>query len=117
MGLYGPRTGSKLGLLGPKRCQSCQIHQNCVFSVVIIGLYDPKTGSKLGLAGHKLGCNTLNPIPVSNLGYGPQNGVRIGPFTLKLDLCTAFGYTGFSVYGLFGSGAFGYTGFSVVTPN
>jgi hypothetical protein len=27
--LYGPKTGSKLGLLGPKRCQSCQIHQNC----------------------------------------------------------------------------------------
>jgi hypothetical protein len=36
--LYGPKTGSKLGLFGPKRCQSCQIHQNCVFSVVIIGL-------------------------------------------------------------------------------
>jgi hypothetical protein len=88
-----------------------------VFAVVIIGLYDPKTGSKLGLAGpkrgHTLGCNTLNPIPVSNLGYGPQNGVRIGPFTLKLDLCTAFGYTGFSVYGLFGIGAFGYRGFWV----
>jgi hypothetical protein len=29
--LYGPKTGSKLGLLAPKRCQSCQIHQNCVF--------------------------------------------------------------------------------------
>jgi hypothetical protein len=27
--LYGPKTGSKLGLLGSKRCQSCQIHQNC----------------------------------------------------------------------------------------
>jgi hypothetical protein len=26
--LYGPKTGSKLGLFGPKRCQSCQIHQN-----------------------------------------------------------------------------------------
>jgi hypothetical protein len=57
MGLYGPKTGSKLGLLGPKRCQSCQIHQNCVFSVVIIGLYDPKTGSKLGLSGPKWGHN------------------------------------------------------------
>jgi hypothetical protein len=67
------------------------------------------------------------------LGYGPQNGVRNGLFTQKLDLWTAFGYMGFSVYGLFGSGgfgytgfwvygllgirAFGYTGFSVVTPN
>jgi hypothetical protein len=50
------------------------------------------------------------------LGYGPQYGVRIRLFTLKLDLWTAFGYTGFSVYGLFGRGAFGYTGFSVVTP-
>jgi hypothetical protein len=57
MGLYGPKTGSKLGLLVPKRCQSCQIHQNCVFSVVIIVLYDPKTGSKLGLLGPKWGHN------------------------------------------------------------
>jgi hypothetical protein len=85
--------------------------------VVIFGLYDPKTGSKLGLSGpkwcHKLGCNTLKPKPGSNLGYGPQNGVRNGLFTQKLDLWTAFGYMGFSVYGLFGSGAFGYTGFSV----
>jgi hypothetical protein len=92
-----------------------------VFAVVIFGLYDPKTGSKLGLSGpkwcHKLGCNTLKPKPGSNLSYGPQNGVRIGLFTQKLDLWTAFGYTGFWVYGLFGSGAFGYTGFSVVTPN
>jgi hypothetical protein len=63
----------------------------------------------------KLGCNTLNPKPGSNLGYGPQNGVRIGLFTLKLDLdlWTAFGYTGFSVYRLFGRGAFGYRGFWV----
>jgi hypothetical protein len=92
----------------------------CVHYVVIIGLYDPKTGSKLGLSGpkrvHKLACNTLNPKPGSNLGYGPKNGVRNGLFTLKLDLWRAFGYTGFSVYGLFGRGAFGYTGFSVVTP-
>jgi hypothetical protein len=51
------KTGSKLGLLDPKRCQSCQIHQNCVFSVVRIGLYDPKTGSKLGLLGPKWGQN------------------------------------------------------------
>jgi hypothetical protein len=50
------------------------------------------------------------------VGYGPQNGVRIGLFTLKLDLWTAFGYTGFSVEGLLGIGAFGYTVFSVVTP-
>jgi hypothetical protein len=57
IGLYGPKTGSKLGLLGPIRSQSCQIHQNCVFSVVIIGLYDPKTGSKLGLSGPKWGYN------------------------------------------------------------
>jgi hypothetical protein len=88
-----------------------------MFAVVIIGLYDPKTGSKLGLSGpkrgHKLGCNTLNPKPGSYLGYGPQMGVRIGSFTLKLDLWTAFGYTGFSVYGLFGRGAFRYRGFSV----
>jgi hypothetical protein len=103
-----------LGLLGPKRSI---ITQNCVFAVVIIGLYDPKTGSKLGFSGpkrgHKLGCNTLNPKPGSNLGYGPQNGVRIGSITLKIDLWTAFGYTGFSVYGLFGIWAFGYTGFWV----
>jgi hypothetical protein len=88
-----------------------------VFAVVIIGLYGPKTGSKLGLSGpkrgHKLCCNTLNPKPGSNLGYGTQNRVRIGLFTLKLDLWRAFGYTGFWVYGLFGSGAFGYMGFSV----
>jgi hypothetical protein len=88
-----------------------------VFAVVIIGLYGPKTGSKLGLSGpkqgHKLGCNTLNPKPGSTLGNGPQNGVRNGLFTLKLDLWTAFGYTGFSVYRLFGRGAFGYTGFWV----
>jgi hypothetical protein len=44
-------------VIGPKRCQSCQIHQNCVFSVVIIGLYDPKTGSKLELLGPKWGYN------------------------------------------------------------
>jgi hypothetical protein len=91
-----------------------------VFAVVIFGLYDPKTGSKLGLSGpkwgHELACNTLNPKPGSNLGYWPQNGVRIGSFTLKLDLWTAFGYMGFSVYGLFGIGAFGYTGFSVLKP-
>jgi hypothetical protein len=60
-----------------------------------------------------LGCNTLNPKPGSTLGNGPQNGVRNGLFTLKLDLWTAFGYTGFWVYGLFGRGAFGYTGFWV----
>jgi hypothetical protein len=57
IGLYGPKTGSKLGLMGPKRCQSCQIHQNCVFSVVIIVLYDPKTGSKFGLSAQKRGHN------------------------------------------------------------
>jgi hypothetical protein len=61
--MYDPKTGSKLGslgpkwghnwVIGPKRCQSCQIHQNCVFSVVIIGLYDPKTGSKLELSTPK----------------------------------------------------------------
>jgi hypothetical protein len=50
------------------------------------------------------------------LGYEPQNGVRIGLFTLKLDLWRAFGYTGFSVEELLGIGAFGYTGFSVITP-
>jgi hypothetical protein len=60
-----------------------------------------------------MGCNTLNPYPGSNLGYEPQNVVRIGLFTLKLDLLTAFAYTGFSVYGLFGRGAFRYTGFWV----
>jgi hypothetical protein len=53
------------------------------------------------------------PKPGSNLGYGPQNGVRIGLFTLKLDLWRAFGYTGFWVHGLFGKGAFWYRGFSV----
>jgi hypothetical protein len=88
-----------------------------VFAVVIIGLYGPKTGSKLALSGpkrgHKLCCNTLNPKPGSNLGYGTQNRVRIGLFALKLDLWRAFGYMGFWVYGLFGSGAFGYMGFSV----
>jgi hypothetical protein len=43
---YGPKTGSKLGLSGPKcLILSCQIHQNWVFAVVIIGLYGPKTGS------------------------------------------------------------------------
>jgi hypothetical protein len=57
IGLYGSKTGPKLELLGPKRCQSCQSHQNGVFSVVIIGLYDPKTGSKLGLPGPKWGHN------------------------------------------------------------
>jgi hypothetical protein len=69
------KQGRKLGLLGPKRCQSMQIYQNCVFSVVIIGLYDPKTGSKLGLSGPKWGHNwvkpTLNPKLGSNLGYQP----------------------------------------------
>jgi hypothetical protein len=65
-----PKTGSKLGLLGPKRCLSCQIHQNCVFSVVLIGLYDPKTGSTLGLSGPKWGHNwvvvplTLNHVQI-----------------------------------------------------
>jgi hypothetical protein len=107
----------QIGVIGPKTLNSCQIHQIWVFAVVIIGLYGPKTGSKLGLSGpkrgHNLGGNTLNPKPGSNLGYGPQNGVRNGLFTQKLDLWTAFGYTGFSVYGLFGSGAFGYTGFCV----
>jgi hypothetical protein len=57
IGLYGPKTGPKLGLLGPKRCQSGQIHQNGVFSVVIIGLYEPNTRSKLGLSGPKWGHN------------------------------------------------------------
>jgi hypothetical protein len=102
---------------GSESLNSCHIHQNWVFAVVIFGLYDPKTGSKLGLSGpkrcHKLGCNTLKPKPGSNLGYGPQNGVRIGSITLKLDLWTAFGYTGFSVYGLFGIWAFRYRGFWV----
>jgi hypothetical protein len=107
-----------LGVTGPKHSVNHSIvHQNWVFAVVIFGLYDPKTGSKLGLSGpkwcHKLGCNTPKPKPGSNLGYGSQNGVRNGLFTQKLDLWTAFGYTGFSVYGLFGSGAFGYTGFWV----
>jgi hypothetical protein len=59
IGLYGPKTGSKLGLSGPKRSKkslnSGQIHQNYVFEVVIIGLYGPKTGSKLGLSGPKRG--------------------------------------------------------------
>jgi hypothetical protein len=78
VGLFGPTTGSKLGLLGPKRCQSCQIHQNCVFSVVIIGLHDPKTGSKLGLPGPKLGHNWV-VIPLTlNQGQiwviGPKTG-------------------------------------------
>jgi hypothetical protein len=150
IGLFGPKTGSKLGLSGPKRghtlgcntlnqgqirvmglktgsesLNSCHIHQNWVFAVVIFGLYDPKTGSKLGLSGpkrcHKLGCNTLKPKPGSNLGYGPQNGVRNGLFTQKLIYgrllgIWAFRYMGFSVYGLLGIGAFRYTGFSVVTP-
>jgi hypothetical protein len=108
----------QIGGNGPKTLNkslnSCHIHQNWVFAVVIFGLYDPKTGSKLGLSGpkwfHKLGCNTLKPKAGSNLGYGPQNGVRNGLLT---DLWTAFGYTGFWVYGLFGSGAFGYRGFWV----
>jgi hypothetical protein len=43
------------------------------------------------------------------LGNGPQNGVRNGLFTLKLDLWTAFGYTGFSVEGLLGIRAFRYS--------
>jgi hypothetical protein len=43
----------------------------CVIGVVIIRLYDPKTGSKLELSGPRLGCNTLNPKPGSNLGYQP----------------------------------------------
>jgi hypothetical protein len=73
---------------------------------VQIGVIRPKKG-------HKFGCNALNPKPGSNLGYGPQNGVRIGLFTLKLDLWRAFGYMGFSVEGLL---AFGYMGFSVITP-
>jgi hypothetical protein len=34
-----------------------KVHQNRVFSVVIIGLFDPKTGSKLGLSGPKWGHN------------------------------------------------------------
>jgi hypothetical protein len=72
---------------------SCKIHQNCVFVVVIIGLYVPKPGS--------------------NLGYGRQNGVRIGLFTLKLDLWRVFRYMGFSLYGLFGRRAFRYRGFWV----
>jgi hypothetical protein len=53
MGFYGPQTGSKLGLLGPKHCQ---IHQNCVSPVIIIGLYDQGP----------------------NWGYRAQNGVLIG---------------------------------------
>jgi hypothetical protein len=57
IGLYGPKTGSKLGFLGPICCQSCQIHQNFVFSVVIIGLYDFKTVSILGKLGPKRGHN------------------------------------------------------------
>jgi hypothetical protein len=49
-----------LGLFGPKRCLSCQINQNCVFSVVLIGLYDPKT------------------VQGPHWGYRAQNGVIIG---------------------------------------
>jgi hypothetical protein len=114
-----PKTGSE-------SLNSCHIHQNWVFAVVIIRLYDPKPGSKSGLLGpkrgQKFGCNTLNPKPGSDLGYGRQNGVRIGSFTLKLDLLTAFGYTafgymGFSVEGLLGIRAFGYTGFLVLKPS
>jgi hypothetical protein len=112
------------GLSGPKR----SIHHSIVVKFIktmclqwsLLGCMALKQGPNWGYRapkqGHKLGCNTLNPKPGSNLGYGPQNGVRIGLFTLKLDLWTAFGYTGFWVYGLFGRGGFGYTGFSVVAP-
>jgi hypothetical protein len=99
----GPKTGSKLGLLGPKRCQSCQIHQNCVFSVVIIGLFDPKTGSKLGLSGPKWGHNWV-VIPCTLNGViSPKNMI----YVVLLGRC-AFGYLRFSVSALLGTGAFGY---------
>jgi hypothetical protein len=76
IGLYGPKTGSKLGVTGPKHSINHSIVVTFikigVFAVVIFGLYDPKTGSKLGLSGPKgcqeLGCNTLKPKPGSNLG-------------------------------------------------
>jgi hypothetical protein len=51
IGLHGPKTGPKLGYIGPKTLSklSNSSKLNGVFLVVIIGLYDPKTGSKLGL--------------------------------------------------------------------
>jgi hypothetical protein len=68
-----------------------------VFSVVLIGLYDPKTGSTLGLSGPKWGHNwvvvllTLNHVQIWVIS---PNG---GHITLKRVLCSAFGYTRFSV--------------------
>jgi hypothetical protein len=58
------------GYWAQKRCLSCQIHQNYVFSVVLIGLYDPKTGSTLELSGPKWGHNWV-VVPLT------QNHVQI----------------------------------------
>jgi hypothetical protein len=80
-----------------------------MFAVVQIRLYDPKTGFKFGLSAPKrgynwdLGCITLNPKTGSNVGYRPQNGVIIGLYDPKLGLWSAFGYTRFWVYTLFGT--------------
>jgi hypothetical protein len=54
-----PKNRVQIGVIWPKTLykslNSCQIHQNYVFEVVIIGLYGPKTGSKLGLLGPRRG--------------------------------------------------------------
>jgi hypothetical protein len=41
------------------------------------------------------------------------SALKRGHITLKLVLCSAFGYTRFSVYALLGIGAFGYKRFLV----
>jgi hypothetical protein len=44
------------------------------------------------------------------------SALKRGHITLKLVLCSAFGYRRFSVEALLGIGAFGYTRLWVVTP-
>jgi hypothetical protein len=44
------------------------------------------------------------------------SALKRGHITLKLVLCSAFGYTRFWVEALLGIGAFGYTRLWVVTP-
>jgi hypothetical protein len=51
------KQGPNWGYWAQNAVKVVKIHQNFVFSVVIIGLYDPKTGSTLGLSGPKPGHN------------------------------------------------------------
>jgi hypothetical protein len=59
-----------------------------------------------GLSATKVVQVSARNVAFLKNNFDSINKLVIGLFTLKLDLWTAFGNTGFSVYGLFDIGAF-----------